>query len=52
MRQVIEWLLDPATAQKLEQAFFGCRDPAVAEALSQAVDRLDWARRQRAVSEA
>jgi hypothetical protein len=44
MRQVMDWLSAPAAAAKLERAFFRCDDPEVAAEVSQAVDRLGWAR--------
>jgi hypothetical protein len=47
MRQVVDWLIEPATTARLEQAFYGCDDPAVACELSLAVDQLEWVRRQR-----
>lgn len=46
MRQVMDWLLDPATGQRLERAFFRFGDAEVAGELSQAVERLDWVRQQ------
>ena len=50
--QVVDWLLDPATVDGLESAFFRSDDPAAAEALSWAADRLDWVRKQRAAAAA
>lgn len=42
MRQVIQWLLAPSMAKKLESAFFNCKDAMLAEKLSTAADQLTW----------
>lgn len=41
-RQVIQWLLAPSMAKKLESAFFNCKDAMLAEKLSTAADQLTW----------
>lgn len=42
MRQVIDWLLQPATREALEYAFFESASDPLVQDLATAVDWLDW----------
>jgi hypothetical protein len=45
MKQVIDWLLDSATAEMLERAYFEYADEPFADDLAAASDELNWIRK-------